>query len=93
LFYSFKLFLPALVAIRGKGGSGSAPCGPSAESIEWFIEDQAFLPCMICLPPPPHQQARPETHRKTENERQLADKEVGGGGGWGRVRAKSYEGE
>ncbi len=50
--------------------------GVQTESIEWFIEDQAFLPSLGSSPThfpllPP--QSRLATHRKTEIERQLAD--------------------
>ncbi len=60
-------------------------CPP--ESIEWLVEDQAFLWSYDLAPRPlrlSHQQARPATHRKTEKERHLADgnwrgKGLGGG--------------
>ncbi len=31
VFYSFKLFQPALTALVGGGGGGSAPCGVRTE--------------------------------------------------------------
>jgi hypothetical protein len=62
----------------------------ATESIELFIEDQAFSLSMIRFLPHPlaplsRQQAVPATwatHKKTEKEKQLAD--GSGGRGWGR---------
>ncbi len=53
-----------------------------SESIDRYIEDQAFSLSYDLAPPPlfPVCKARPATHIKTEQERQLA---VGGGGGGG----------
>ncbi len=53
------------------------------ESIEWFIEEQAFSQ-LYNLAPPPCQQAWPATHGKDwERVDNLLTGEVGGGG-WGR---------
>ncbi len=66
--------------------------GVQAGSIEWFIEDQAFLPSFG--PSPTHfplllPQSQLATHMKTEKERQFADgRREGDGGG-----AKSYDSE
>jgi hypothetical protein len=62
-----------------------------AENIKLFIEVQDFLPSydlVIWLIPHPlprsHQQSRPATHRKTEEERQLAEGKGRVGREWGR---------
>jgi hypothetical protein len=57
-----------------------------------IIEDKAFSPSYDLVgssPPPPlsRQKARPATHNKTENERQLAGRRVRGYG-WGRSQIK-----
>ncbi len=55
------------------------------ESIEWFIEDQAFSSSYDLAPPPPplsRQKDRPATHMSTEKDSQL-----------GGYRAKLYDGE
>jgi hypothetical protein len=57
----------------------------SPESIEWFIADQAFSPFYDLAPPPPPlpspvSTVDGDTHKKTENERQLADGRGGVGG-------------
>ncbi len=59
-------------------------CCHEAESIEWFIEGQAFSRAYPS-PPPPRQLARPASpYRKTEKDKQLADE--GGRKGWTRSR-------
>ncbi len=55
------------------------------ESIEWFIEGQAFSLSYDFAPRPPPapspvSKLDPATHRKTEKERQLADRREGEGG-------------
>jgi hypothetical protein len=57
---------------------------PSSESIQWFIEDQAFSRSYdLASPLSP---ARPTTHRKTEKERQFVGWE--GVRGWTRSEIK-----
>jgi hypothetical protein len=52
-----------------------------AESIERFIEGQAFLRSSDLAPrPPPPPPAWPATHRKTEKDRHIADERGGGEG-------------
>ncbi len=55
-------------------------CVSTSESVELFIEDQAFSPPYDLPPPPPIKPPRQSRHRKIEKERQIAD-------GW---RAMSY---
>jgi hypothetical protein len=58
------------------------------ESIEWFIEGQAFSRSYELAPLSPPPPFRPATHRKTEKERTAYWREEGEGSGWG---AKSYD--
>jgi hypothetical protein len=73
--------------IGGDGGGGTDN-GIRAERIERFIEAQALLWSYDSAPRPPlsHQEAGPAIHRKTEKERQFANRRREGGRG-----AKSCE--
>jgi hypothetical protein len=57
--------------------------GPGFLSIVWFGSSPTLSPLS-------RQQARQAAHGKIKKERQLAD---AGGGGWGKERAKSDNGE
>ncbi len=68
--------LPELRLLLQEGGTRDKPI---PESIERFIEDQAFSPFFDLAPPLFRQHVRPAANRKTEKERQLADEREGVG--------------